>query len=364
MKRNLVLLTIIFALGVTAAIKVYLNQAPEEQDLFRVAVFAPLTGPAASGGIATKEGFDLALDALQKSGARLVLEYVDTKTSPKVAITAFEQTLALNKPDAVILELSSVTRAIRPLLSGRVFALATAVAAPDIADPENNLIRFFPNSKGVATVAANAAFSRGLQNCVVVHVNDDYGKESARVFSDRYRAVGGEVLVTEAFGLLERDFRGQAAKLIDKTPDCVWVTGYGPGYLTVLNQLRETGYQGTILTDWSITAPDYFSSVKDKDRILVVSPLVLDNLTNEYYSRFQKKGFMVNVAYAYDSLMLLKQAFDASDGTPHGITDAIVAKGSFKGVAGSSTILPNGDIVASYGLFEVKNDNLIPIVAQ
>jgi branched-chain amino acid transport system substrate-binding protein len=358
--RIIILLTVVLFIF-TGIFGIAKSQEPEKQDVFRVAIFAPLTGPAASGGIATKEGFELALSAMQKSGARLELEYIDTKSDPKVAISAFEQTLALNKTKAVILELSSVTRTIRPLLAGRVFALATAVAAPEIADPANHLIRYFPNSRGVAAVAARAALSHGAKNCAVIHVNDEYGKESAHVFSDAYRAAGGTILATETFGLLERDFRGQAAKLIDANPGCLWVTGYGPGYLTVLNQLREAGYRKTILTDWSITAPDYFSSVKDNEGILVVSPLVSDSLTNAYRSRFQKDGFMVNVAYAYDSLMLLKQAFDASDGTPRGITDAMIAIGTFKGAAGDSVLLPNGDIDASYGLFEVKNNKLIHV---
>lgn len=338
------------------------KSAPPQRKL-KVAVLLPLTGPAASGGVASKEGFELAIEDIRaKHGDNIEVAFEDTESNPTRAVTIYQQVTAAHSSQVVVLELSSVTKAIKPLLNRSVLAVATAVAIPDVADPSIGLFRVFPTSQGVAHTAVEHAIGAGQTNAAIIYVNDDYGLGSMNSFKSQFENRGGKIILAEPFSLLEKDFRVQWAKILKENPGCVWITGYGPGYLSVLNQLRETSYQGIIMTDWSLSSPDYMQATEGvRDGTIVVMPESSPDLADRYTKRHGKEGFMVNVGYSYDTLMMTWAAFQASDGSATNLLTKFQSTKSHKGAMGEISILDSGDSSVVYTARKVANKKLVPL---
>ena len=329
----------------------------------KVAVLLPLTGPAASGGVASREGFELAIEDIRaKHGDRIDVAFEDTQSNPTHAVTLYQRSIGGSSPQAVVLELSSVTKAIKPLLNGSHLSVATAVAIPNIADAKAGLFRVFPMSEGVAKVAVEHAISTGHTNAAIIYVNDDYGLGSMNSFKTQFETRGGKITLAEPFSLLEKDFRTQWTKILRDNPSSVWITGYGPGYLAVLNQLRETDYRGLIMTDWSLSSPDYLQATEGvRDGTIAVMPECSPELAERYTKRYGKEGFMVNVGYSYDTLMMIWTAFQSSDNSATNIIAGFKNLKSFKGVMGEIRVLDSGESSVSYSVRKVSNKRLFPL---
>jgi branched-chain amino acid transport system substrate-binding protein len=330
----------------------------------KVAVLVPLTGPAASGGVSSKEGFELAIDELRRVHGDIIdVSFEDTQSNPQTAVTIYRQIMTTKRPQVVIVELSSVTKAISPLLDDKsVLAVATAVAVPNIAAPDRFLYRVFPTSDGVAGAAAGYAISNGHRSASIVYVNDEYGVGSMNSFKQRFEEGGGNVVTSEPFSLLEKDFRTQWAKILQGNPPCLWITGYGPGYLAILNQLREQDYRGLIMTDWSLSAPDYFHATQGvRDGTIVVMPQCSPTLATRYREKYGKDGFMVNVGYSYDCLNMVWMAYADSSGALPDLATTFSATKNFKGAMGTISIQPSGDATAQYIVQKVERGQLVPL---
>src|SRR6202008_3259792 len=87
------------------------NKGTSLQQKLKVAVLLPLTGPAASGGVASKEGFELAIEDIRaKHGNNIEVTFQDTESNPTKAVTIYQQVMATRSNQVVIVELSSVTK--------------------------------------------------------------------------------------------------------------------------------------------------------------------------------------------------------------------------------------------------------------
>lgn len=328
----------------------------------RVAVLLPLTGPAASTGDGSKKGFELAAEELRRQGANLSIEYFDTENSPKTAISIYQKLMASSPPDVIIPEMSGVTAALKPVLSGKSLAVATCVADPSLSDArdQTKLFRVFLGADGMGETAAAYITRSGAKATAVVYINDDYGRACLNSFKQKYLTSSQYSVVEESFGLMDKDFRTSWVKLLQTKPDAIFVCGYGPGYFAVLNQLRDTEYAGLIVTDWSLTDPGYMkatSGVRNGTKVIAVgwSP----EFESSYKTRYGQTGSFVLSGYSYAVLQLLWKAHSMSDGSIDDLTIKFAALRGINTVMGNIDILPSGGVSAKYSIFTVHDLNLV-----
>ncbi len=338
------------------------NQQPVSGQL-NISVLLPSTGPAATFSTYSKQGFDWALSDIRKEyGDKLSISYEDTQTNPKVGVTLYNKVTTTEKPKVIIVLLSSVTKAIKPLLDRKSMVIASAVATPGISDPSKFLFRVFASSNEVAQKASEYILKKEKNTASVIYVNDEYGVGSMTSFKQKYESGGGKVVDVEPFSLTEKDFRTQWQKTIKNKPSALWITGYGPGYVTVLTQLREFSYEGLIVVDWTITAPEYLEATSGvKNGTVVVTPVITQEFQKLYEEKFGKAGYMVNVGYSYDAIKMIWNAYSKSDGSVESIAKNFSSINDFKGATGDIVVLPSGDITAKYQLNQLQDKKVLPL---
>jgi branched-chain amino acid transport system substrate-binding protein len=324
-------------------------------------VLIPLTGPAAEYSRFSKMGFDLGIQKATAEGLSVKVKFVDTKSNPGEATTALQQELLLSRPDAVIPMLSSVTKAVDPILrQNGLLSIANAVAAPGLANPAEARFRMFPTSETVSEFAAKAAKDAGAKTALIVYVNDEYGLGCLTTFKAKASEASLQLLAGEPFSAVEKDFRTQWSRLLALKPDSVFVAGYGPGYVAVLQQLAETRYAGVIVTDFTLTAPPVFNAVSGvREGTLIIAPDTKPEFEREVLKAFPDAGYFVNIGTAYDAILGIAVAHHTSQQNQQPIAQVLGKIEVKNGAFGSVRFDGNGDQVIPLSVYVVKDGKIV-----
>lgn len=359
MKMNKTVSSVV-ALLVAATIFGAACSRQHDANTLNVLVLTPLTGPAAQYARYSKMGFDLAERDINAAGTfRINVKYVDSMSNPKDAMSALNQELLRQSPDAAIVQLSSVIKAVAPVfIQKKIPIIANAVAAPNVADPSKGVFRVFPTSDDVARIAIDIALKNGLKTIAVVFLNDEYGIGSRESIAKYAAQNGVRVIAEEPFTSLEKDFRTQWKRILEKEPASVFVAGYGPGYSAVLQQLAEQKYAGAVITDFTLTAPSVFQATGGvKEGTYVIAPDVSTEFQKTALAAYPDAAYFINVASAYDALQLLSQA-SRSAGASKSLTSQIAVASIEHGAVGKLKMAITGDAVIPMTYFRVKDGKL------
>jgi branched-chain amino acid transport system substrate-binding protein len=347
------------AFAVALAIGAYVFRKPTgATSTTPIVVLIPETGPAAEYARYSRMGFDLGVAAAKRQGLpNLELVYADTKSNPKDGLSALQQALVSQKPVLVISLLSSVTKAIAPVMAEQgVPVIANAVAAPGLAKPEQGLFRVFPTSSEVSALACDRLKELGRKRVVIVYVNDEYGLGCRTTFTEKAKEAGLEILASEPFEAVQKDFRTQWERLLALKPDALFVAGYGPGYVAVLQQLTERTFSGTIMTDFTLTAPPVLKAVSGlSEETLVVAPKISNAFRSEAKRTFRDAAYFVNVATAHDAILLAAEAAQlVREGKAKNILEALKTASNANAALGTVSFNANGDVVVPMEIVTLK----------
>ena len=144
----------------------------------------PMSGPGSYFGVQDKQGVELALEQLNKTGVngyKFEVKYEDSSCSPLPATQAAKRLLDQFKPDVVIgEECSDATLAVMPIMEqAKVPLLNAGSSAIKITDPGNPwTFRIMPNEVMQGVDIA----TQGLQAAQCTH-----GRAAARKYQCRHR---------------------------------------------------------------------------------------------------------------------------------------------------------------------------------
>ncbi len=217
--------------------------------------YGSLTGTAATFGLSTKEGVELATKEQNTAGGiagntiRVVVE--DDQSKPEEAATAVNKILSSDRPVAVLGEVSSSrSLAAAPLLQ----RASVPMISPSSTNEKVTLIGdyifrvcFIDPFQGEA-IAKFAYGDKGLRKVAILEdVKNDYSVGLAKVFTENFTAMGGEIVGQEAYSEGDFDFKAQLTNLIAKEPEALILTGYYTEVGLIARQARELGFKGVFL---------------------------------------------------------------------------------------------------------------------
>ncbi len=217
--------------------------------------YGSLTGTAATFGISTREGIDLATEEQNAKGGiagvkiRVVVE--DDQSKPEEAATAVSKILSSDHPVAVLGEVSSSrSLAAAPLLQRAGVPMITPSSTNEKVTAVGDFIFrvcFIDPFQGEA-IAKFAFNDKGIRKAAILRdVKNDYSVGLAEVFTASFGAMGGEIVGDEAYSEGDFDFKAQLSSLIAKSPEALILTGYYSEVARIAVQARELGYTGIFL---------------------------------------------------------------------------------------------------------------------
>jgi branched-chain amino acid transport system substrate-binding protein len=353
MTMNLRLLGL--ASGALVAIVAASAPAAAQDKVIKIGALLPMSGPGSYFGAQGRQGVDLALEQINRTGLggyKLDVKYEDSSCSPLPATQAAKRLLEQYKPDVVIgEECSDATLAIMPLMEqAKVPFLNAGSSSIKVTEPGNPwTFRIMPNEvmQGV-DIATNAYNRLNARTAVLLYENTNAGIGNAKVFGDTFAKLGGKVLADIGFGRDINDFTAIATRVaglgkIDVIPTYT-LEGQGLKITQALSQAGVTkGGGGQAVQLGTIWLPFGFEQKAGKAaqgyiRIVQFDPTdqraAVRGFIDAFKSKYNQDPTHLH-AHAYDQIALIADVVKRGGKDAKSIRDGLAETKSFSGVTGS-----------------------------
>jgi branched-chain amino acid transport system substrate-binding protein len=346
------LLTVLALAGITAF---GIGSASAQDKTIKIGGLFPMSGPGAYFGAQDKQGIELALEELNKTGVngyKFAIQYEDSACSPLPASQAAKRLLDQYKPDVIIgEECSDATLAIMPIVAeAKVPLINAGSSSVRITDPGNPYtFRIMPNEVMQGVDIATQAYNKlNARTAVLLNETTNAGIGNAKVFKDTFEKLGGKVVAEIGFGRDVNDFTAIATRVagVGKVDVIPTYTLEGQG-LKITQALSQAGVVkgggGGAIQLGTIWLPFGFEQKAGKAadgyvRIVQFDPTdqrdMVKNFVKNFKAKFNADPTHIN-AHAYDQILLIADAVKRGAKDAQSIRDTLAATKDFKGVTGS-----------------------------
>jgi branched-chain amino acid transport system substrate-binding protein len=347
--------SLLLAIGVSVGLMAAASAGLAQDKTIKIGGLLPISGPGAYFGVQDRQGVDLALEELNKTGVngyKFAIRYEDSACSPLPATQAARRLIDQYKPDVIIgEECSDATLAIMPTVEQAKIPLINAgSSAIRITEPGNPwTFRIFPNEvmQGL-DLATHAYNDLNARIAALLHENTNAGIGNAKIFSEAFTKLGGKIIADIGFGRDVNDFTAIATRIsglgkIDVIPT---YTLEGQG-LKITQALAQAGVvkggDGPAIQLGTIWLPLGFEQKAGKASVGYVRAVQFDpaeereivrNFVRSFKARFNSDPTHLN-AHAYDQIMLIGDVVKRGAKDAQSIRDMLAATKSFAGVTGS-----------------------------
>jgi branched-chain amino acid transport system substrate-binding protein len=348
--------------------------SPAKADDVTIGAIEILTGPNSRYGLAIKNGFDLALDEVNKAGIlggkKLAIQYEDTGGNKDQAVNAARKLIGLSKVPLIIgPTLSNEMFAAGPVANGqKVPIVGTSTTAVGITAIGPYVFRTSLPESDVIPVTLKAAQTRfAIKKVAVMYANDDaFSKSGYDVFKATLDKMGIQILATETFGSKDSDFSAQLTKIKSLNPDAIVVSSLVEPASGILLGARAVGIDPKV----RFIGGNGFNSPKlgdiageAADGTLVGSPwfIAKDDALNakfvaDYRAKYKEDPDQF-AAQAYDTLHIVAEAIDKAGAADSEKVKVALQATKHTGVMGPFSFTDNRDPADTSGVVVIEMRN-------
>jgi branched-chain amino acid transport system substrate-binding protein len=347
--------TIMTAAAAAALVTMLASTGWAADNVIKIGALLPMSGPGSYFGAQDKQGIELALEQINKTGikgVKLEIQYEDSACSPLPATQAAKKLLDQYKPDVVIgEECSDATLAIMPLMAqAKVPFLNAGSSSIRVTEPGNPwTFRIMPNEvmQGV-DIATNAYQRLNARTAVLLYENTNAGIGNGKVFNETFTKLGGKILADIGFGRDVNDFTAIATRIagLGKADVIPTYTLEGQG-LKITQALAQAGVTkgggGSAIQLGTIWLPFGFEQKAGKAalgyvRIVQFDPTdkreIVRNFIQAFKAKYNQDPTHLH-AHAYDQIILIADVIGRGAKDAQSIRDGFAATKGFSGVTGS-----------------------------
>lgn len=176
----------------------------------RIGFIAPLSGPAQVYGVASKNGFELALDEIGREWAEVI--YEDDQFAPQKTVAAFHKLVRSDRVDALICIGSTPCNAIAAIAQKNGIPLFAWASDSKVAQGRPIVVRTYPDGRTEGKRVADEAASLGVNQVALITATNDYSDSWRKGFAAAFAKE--TILVDEEVPADSVDFRSLVLKAI------------------------------------------------------------------------------------------------------------------------------------------------------
>ncbi len=304
-----------------------------------------LSGEGSSWGEATKNGIDMAVEDINKSGGiggkKLAVIHEDNASDPKKAISAFQKLTDTDDVDFIIGPNWSNSGI--PLIdlakSKKTVVVSSSLGLKDFNESNEYLFNTWPHDYILSRNLADYVYGKGYRNVALIGGQDVWVKDQTKNFAERFEELGGHIALKYEPQVSEKDVRTEMLKLKnDKSIDAVVMTISGYSLMDIVAmQMRDMGIK---LPMYSITVDkkllaDCHGACDGMTYLTFLTPS--KEFEERYKSKFNRE-VEIGADSGYDAVMMIAEAMKktkSTDGTT--VAKAMAEVRSYKGVSGNLT---------------------------
>ncbi len=357
---------IVRAAGVLA-LALAATAANGQQKVIKVAALLPISGPASYFGVQDKQGYEVALDQLNRDGVngyKFEIQYEDSQCSPLGATQAVKRALEQVKPHIVFgEECSDASLAILPIITQAKVPLLNAGSSTFKLTEQGSkwVFRIFPEERMQGESLAKNAYQRmKARRAVLLHENTNAGIGNAAAFAKTFTELGGAIVERIGFERNVNDFTPIATKIAGLGPVDVIPTfsleGQGVKITQALEQAKVVrGGGGKAVQMGTVWLPMGFDEKAGKGAIGYVRIVQFDPndtrpvavaFVKAFKAKFGEDKIPTHInAHAYDQFLLLADAVRRGGTTPETIRDRLAEIKSFQATTGTISFDAKGQSI-------------------
>jgi branched-chain amino acid transport system substrate-binding protein len=222
---------------------------------FNLGGVGPVTGEAATFGVSTKNGIELAVSEWNAKGGvldkQIKLSFADDKGDPAEGATVYTKLIEQDKVSAIVgTVMSKVSLAGAPICqNAKIPMISPTSTNPKVNQVGDYIFRACFIDPFQGTVGAKFAFDelKAKKAACLFDVGNDYTKGLSEFFKAKFTALGGQVTGFEGHASGTTDFKAQLTKILAGKPDVLYVSDYYNDAALIAKQARELGFKGPMI---------------------------------------------------------------------------------------------------------------------
>lgn len=309
-----------------------------------VAMLADLTGGASFCGNAARTGAETAVrkineDRLAGPDTSVELAVEDTATNPREAAAAMTRIAGGDAVAATFGCASQVALAVAPVAQQEgVPLVAMQSGVPGVLDAGDHVFRSTAPQTSYQNLVVDRLAAQGVKTAAIVYQSDNATlvELAEQTFPPLLAEAGIAVPASEKFQGAGFDFAALASGVAGHAPDAVIMLGQGTPNVTVITQLRQAGFTGTVVGSQSFGGGVLAPLGPLAEGAIWASDFNVDGQAPstrefaEYYRSVHGAEPSVFAAQAWDSMMLVAAGIEAApsadrDGVRAGLETAAAA---------------------------------------
>jgi branched-chain amino acid transport system substrate-binding protein len=315
----------------------------------KIGLSAPLTGDWAEYGADFKRSVSMVFDRVNKEGGiqgkKVVLEIADSRGDAKEAVLIAEKFVA---DPAIVAQIgdfsSSCTMAAAPVYEqAKMVQISPTASHQDWTKKGEFMFRVVATQGYEGPYNARwAVKDLGKKKIATIYINNDWGVDANKYFTQEAKALGAEIVAEEAFTPGEKDFSAILTKLKRLNPDLVYMPTFYADFSAIMNQADRARFKPAVMANSSLFSPKTLElgGKAVEGALLPVNYFKTDpraaaqNFTRDYKALYGAEPNQF-AALAYDAAGLLAAALKAVGTDSRAkVREGLVALKGYEGATG------------------------------
>ena len=232
--------------------------ATAKAETLKIGVIAPLTGPAATWGLATAGGPKIlaseinAKGGLDVGGKKYQVEVVayDDQYKAADAVAAYNRLIRQDGVKYIIVMTSASTLAVKQSAEDdKVITLTSSVTEKAFDDKTKFMFRLYsPPNHFLTPLSGWMRSNLKARRIAIINPNDETGWAQTDQSQKVYKKDGFEVVGTELYERATKDFQPLLTKVVGMKPEIIDLSTSAPATAgLIVRQARELGFKGVFV---------------------------------------------------------------------------------------------------------------------
>lgn len=361
------------------------NDAPpasggdSSDDPIYFAWYGPMTGDSKQYGDTEKVAVELALEKINDEnggvlgGRKIEVEFFDDKNDAKEAVTIANKIIGEEKFMAVIGGFGSTpTMAAAPLYEeAKIINYSPTASHADYTSLGDYMFRNTPTQAIETAAYADYVYDElGIRTVAILNVNDDWGNNIAKIFTETFEGKGGEVLSTESYIPNQTtDFTPMISKAKSLNPEGFFPVAYYADSANILRQSDGLDFHPQMILSSSTLKQELIDLAGElAEGCFLMNAYTPDINTDrfkevigEYKNRTGKEGDAF-VMQTYDVVMQLATAIEETGSAdPVQVRDTLANMKDYECLAGTYSMNEIGDAVRQLQPIKIVDGQFVNI---